>query len=112
MTTATREVLQVYVRVGHRVPWQWSTAVQDNSAHSPPELGGDALAQRGLGRSVQSRTVPINKHPLRGHHYVASFHTAIIFCPAYLRYRSLRKTFQLSSPPRRSLTFLKPCDFR
>ena len=43
--------------------------------HSPPKLGGDALAQRGLGRSVQRRTVPINrkerfagihKEPLRG----------------------------------------------
>jgi hypothetical protein len=29
--------------------------------YSPPKLGGDALAQRGLGRSVQRRTVPINK---------------------------------------------------
>jgi hypothetical protein len=42
--------------------------------HSPPKFGGDALAQRGLGRSVQRRTVPINKvrfadiykEPLRG----------------------------------------------
>jgi hypothetical protein len=42
--------------------------------HSPPKLGGDAIAQRGLGRSVQRRTVPINKvrfagiykEPLRG----------------------------------------------
>jgi len=29
-----------------------------HSAHSPPKLGGDALAQRGLGQSVQRRTVP------------------------------------------------------
>src|SRR5499427_4221016 len=42
--------------------------------HSPPKLGGDAVAQRRLGRSVQRRTVPINKvrfagiykEPLRG----------------------------------------------
>ena len=30
-----------------------TTAVQDSNAHSPPKLGGDALAQRGLGPSVQ-----------------------------------------------------------
>src|SRR5215813_14785285 len=44
------------------------------SDYSPPKLGGDALAQRGLGRSVQRRTVPVNKvrfagiykEPLRG----------------------------------------------
>ena len=29
--------------------------------YSPPKLCADALAQRGLGRSVHSRTVPINK---------------------------------------------------
>ena len=33
----------------------------DSAAYSPPKLGGDALAQRGLGRSVQRRAVPINK---------------------------------------------------
>src|SRR5215467_5509077 len=32
-----------------------------NKADSPPKLGGDALALQGLGRSVQRRTVPINK---------------------------------------------------
>src|SRR5215468_3280968 len=44
------------------------------SDYSPPKLGGDALAQQGLGRSVQRRTVPVNKvrfagiynEPLRG----------------------------------------------
>jgi Protein of unknown function (DUF3738) len=42
----------------------------------------------------------------------SAFDTDMIFCPAYLRYRSLRRIFQLSSPPRTSLTFLKPFDFR
>jgi hypothetical protein len=34
--------------------------------HSLPKLGGDALAQRGLGRSVQIRKVPIKKERFAG----------------------------------------------
>src|SRR5262249_43552990 len=43
-------------------------AATKSGDYSPPKLGslgGDALGQRGLGRSVQRRTVPINRSASR-----------------------------------------------
>jgi hypothetical protein len=50
---------QFRVRASHSGASLPPSEVACNSPHSPPKLGGDALAQRGLGRSVQSRAATL-----------------------------------------------------